>query len=212
GRGGGGGGEVGVVGRVGAGVSGDEGGVVHSDFRNAHQIRVLMRRLGQGVGREDVAASVQKVLEDVMLLSLRRLLARHPSRHLGVSGGVFANVKLNRLIAETLPLDEVFIFPAMGDEGLAVGGALCHLLRRAGLKPWPAPRRPPGGVYLGGNYSDAIDRTLQATEGVVRTAEPPVDGAVRRLAAGEIGALFTGRMEYGPRALGARSILANPSR
>jgi len=89
---------------------------------------------------------------------------------------------------------------------------LCHLLKRDGLKTWLSHRRPLGDVYLGRNYSDAIDRTLQETAGVMRTAEPPVDGAVRRLAAGEIGALFTGRMEYGPRALGARSILANPSR
>ena len=190
----------------------DETGRILCDLPTDRHIRVFIRLITRDVRREDVAASVQKVLEDVMLLSLRRLLARHPSRHLGVSGGVFANVKLNRLIAETLPLDELFIFPAMGDEGLAVGGVLCHLLRRDGLKAWLAHRRPLGNVYLGRNYSDAIDRTLQATEGVARTAEPPVDGAVRRLAAGEIGALFTGRMEYGPRALGARSILANPSR
>jgi carbamoyltransferase len=152
------------------------------------------------------------VLEDVMLLSIRRLLARHPSRNLGLSGGIFANVKLNRLLAETLPLDEIFVFPAMGDEGLAVGGVLCHLLRRDGLKTWLSNRQPLGDVYLGRNFSGAIDRTLENTAGIIRNDEAPIDGAVRRLVAGEIGAIYTGRMEYGPRALGTRSILANPSR
>jgi carbamoyltransferase len=147
-----------------------------------------------------------------MLLSLQRLLARHPSRHLGVAGGIFANVKLNRLLAETLPLDELFVFPAMGDEGLAVGGVLCWLMKRDGLKRWLENRQPLGDLYLGRDYSGAIDRALSGTPGVRATGEPPIDGAVRRLVAGEIGAIHTGRMEYGPRALGARSILANPSR
>jgi carbamoyltransferase len=190
----------------------DATGRVRSDFRTDHQIRVLMRRLAPGIRREDMAASVQKVLEDTMLLSIQRLLARHPSRNLGLAGGIFANVKLNRLLAEALPLDEIFIFPAMGDEGLAVGGVLAWLLRRDGLKSWLANRQPLGNLYLGRDYTDAIDHALAAAPGVRRTREAPVDGAVRRLAAGEIGAIYTGRMEYGPRALGARSILANPSR
>src|SRR5213079_3382936 len=59
---------------------------------------------------------------------------------------------------------------------------------------------------------DAIDAELDKIAGIRRTDERPVEGAARRLHAGEIGAIYTGRMEYGPRALGARSILANPSR
>jgi carbamoyltransferase len=198
--------------KIAARFSVDEAGRIHCNLPTDRHIRVFIRLLAGGVRREDVAASVQKVLEDVMLLSLQRMLARHPSRNLGASGGIFANVKLNRLLAEELPLDELFIFPAMGDEGLAVGGVLCWLLRRDGLKAWLANRQPLGDVYLGRDHSDAIDGALSGTTGVRRTGEPPVDGAVRRLAAGEIGAIYTGRMEYGPRALGARSILANPSR
>src|SRR5262245_6953200 len=190
----------------------DETGRIACDLPSDRHIRVFIRLITRGVRREDVAASVQKVLEDVMLLSLQRLLARHPSRNLGASGGIFANVKLNRLIAETLPLDELFIFPAMGDEGLAVGGVLAWLLKRDGLAHWLASRRPLGDLYLRRDYSGAIDRALAGTAGVRATGEPPVDGAVHRLVAGEIGAIYTGRMEYGPRALGARSILANPSR
>jgi carbamoyltransferase len=67
-------------------------------------------------------------------------------------------------------------------------------------------------VYFGRDYTDAIDRTLTASAGVRKTAEPAIKAAAQRLNAGQIGAIYVGRMEYGPRALGARSILANQSR
>jgi carbamoyltransferase len=167
--------------RIGSHFSVDDAGRIHCDLPSDRHIRVFVRRAAKGVRREDVAASVQKVLEDVMLLSIRRLLARHPSRNLGLAGGVFANVRLNRLLAETLPLDELFVFPAMGDEGLAVGGVLCHLLKRDGLTRWLANRRPLGDVCLGRNYFGAIDCALKATPGIGCTGEAPVEGAVRRL-------------------------------
>jgi carbamoyltransferase len=190
----------------------DDSGRVHSDFWSGHHVRAFARRLARNTRREDMAASVQKVLEDVMLLSIQRLLACHPSRHLGVGGGIFANVKLNRLLTEALPLDEIFIVPPMGDEGLAMGGVLCYLLKRDGLPRWLGERRPLGDLYLGRDFSGTIDQALSSTPGVRRLDEPPVEGAVRRLADGALVAIYTGRMEYGPRALGARSILANPSR
>jgi len=190
----------------------DDNGRVHSTFSGFSHMRRLMRRLAKTTKREDLAASIQKVLEDTMLRSIENLLARHPSKHLGVAGGVFANVRLNRLLAERLPLDEIFIFPAMGDEGLPVGNALIYLLERDGAKAWLERRRPLGPICLGRDYTNAIDPALSSLPGVRRVESAPVVEAVRRLVEGEIGAIFTGRMEYGPRALGARSILANPSR
>ena len=147
-----------------------------------------------------------------MLRSIRNLLANFPSKHLGVAGGVFANVRLNRLLAEQLGLDEIFIFPAMGDEGLPVGSALIYLMERDGLKTWLDRRRPLGPIFLGRDYTSAIDPALAALPNVRRIPGAPVTEAANRLVEGKIGAIFTGRMEYGPRALGARSILANPSR
>jgi len=171
-----------------------------------------MKAIAQEGRREDVAASIQKVLEDMMLASVRRLLERRPARHLGLAGGVFANVRLNRLLAEGLDLDEVFVFPPMGDEGLPIGGALAHLLRRDGIGNWLGQRRRLRDVYFGRDYGSEADAVFAATAGVRRLAGNPVDTAAKRLAAGEIGAIYTGRMEFGPRALGARSILANPAR
>jgi carbamoyltransferase len=190
----------------------DDDGRVRSDFSDNGAMFALIESLARGVRREDVAASIQKVLEDNMFLSIRRLLARHPARHLGVAGGIFANVKLNRILAEQLGLEEIFVVPPMGDEGLPLGGALAHLLRRDGLAHWLKQRRRLRDVYLGRDYTNAIDAALAASPGLRRVTDVPVKAAARRLAGGEIGAIYTGRMEYGPRALGARSILANPSR
>jgi carbamoyltransferase len=190
----------------------DGDGRVHSTFSGFSHMRRYMRQLATITKREDLAASIQEVLEDTILRSVKALLARHPSRHLGAAGGVFANVRLNRLLAEQLGLDEIFIFPAMGDEGLPVGSALIYLMERDGLKTWLDRRRPLGPIFLGRDYTRAIDPVLVALPGVRRVEAEPITEAARRLVNGEIGAIYTGRMEYGPRALGARSILANPSR
>jgi carbamoyltransferase len=190
----------------------DENGRVYSKFLGFSHMRSFMRQLAKTTSAEDLAASIQQVLEDTMLASVGSLLAKFPIKNLGLAGGVFANVRLNRLLAEKLGLDEVFIFPAMGDEGLPVGSALIYLMERDGLKVWLERRRPLGPIFLGRDYTRAIDPALEALPNIRRIDGPPTEGAVRRLVDGNIGAIFTGRMEYGPRALGARSILANPSR
>ncbi len=200
------------AGEIGSRFRVDENGRVDSDFRNNRAMQELLDEIAKRGSREDVAASIQKVLEDIMLTSVRRLLHRHPARHLGLAGGVFANVRLNRVLAEQLPLDEIFVYPPMGDDGMPVGGALCYLLQRDGLPRWLEQRRPLRDVYLGRDYTVEADTVLATTPGLKRTGEAPVTVAARRLAKGEIGAIYTGRMEYGPRALGARTILANPSR
>src|SRR5215813_5282317 len=179
----------------------DDSGRVHSDLGGDRKIYAFMRALKRGLGREDYAATVQKVLEDVMLHSIRQLLARNPARHLGLSGGVFANVKLNRLLAEELDLNEVFIFPAMGDDGLPVGGVLAWLLQRDGLSRWIEQRRDLGDLYLGRDFSATVDNEIGRSPGVRRLAESPIEGTARRLNEGKLGAIYTHRMEFGPRAL-----------
>lgn len=205
-------GKPGVADKIAARFRVDEAGRVLSNFRDYPEMETFIRGVAAQVSREDAAASIQQVLEDTMLCSVRTLLKRHDARHLGLAGGVFANVRLNRVLAEKLPIDEIFIFPAMGDEGMPAGGALCYLLQRDGLPHWLAQRHKLRDMYFGRDYTDAIDEVLRATGGVRQTEEAPAVGAARRLNAGQLGAIYTGRMEYGPRALGARSILANPSR
>jgi carbamoyltransferase len=184
---------------------------VEMDFSDHEALRECFQALARTETRENAAASVQALLEDCVGEAVRRLIERHKVRRLGVAGGVFANVRLNRLLAETMPLDELFIVPPMGDEGLVIGGALQFLLERDGLAHWLRQRRRLGDVYWGGQYDERSATVLDDAAGVTRIAGNPAAVTAEKLAAGKIGAIYHGRMEYGPRALGARSILASPA-
>ena len=188
-----------------------EDGLIATSFKGEVEIGEEMRRICRGEKREAIAASIQKVAEDLMLGVARHWLDRTKARHLGLGGGLFANVRLNRLLAESCPLDEIFVFPAMGDDGLCVGAALAFLLARDGLASWLAHRYRLDTLYCGFDHDDDIDSHLASVAGVRRMPDAPLDGTVERLRAGQVGAAYLGRMEFGPRALGARSILASPA-
>jgi carbamoyltransferase len=148
--------------------------------------------------REDIAAGLQKNLEEEVCKFVSFWMSRSHITDVVLSGGIFANVKLNQRIHE-IKNRRVFIFPHMGDGGLAYGAALSV------LKPTP---RAIGTLYLGPGFSDeevrsAIRRSKTKAEHI-----PDIDTAVAHLLAeGNLVARFKGRMEYGPRALGNRSIL-----
>jgi carbamoyltransferase len=163
--------------------------------------------------REDVAASVQAVLEEITLSALEKIIARHPARCLGLCGGVFANVKLTQRIAERFPFDEIFVYPAMSDQGEAAGGVLEYLLQRDGLDAWLGHRTPFSDVYLGRDYTDGADDVFRAggaAEEVSVSAgrNDLVPRIAELIAQGKVVGTYLGRGEYGPRALGARSIMA----
>lgn len=189
----------------------DDDGLIHSDFESNKAMREEIARLAALEAPAHMASSIQQVLEDKILLSVRRFLKRAGSRHLALAGGIFANVRLNRLLCEETDIDEIFIYPAMGDEGLAVGGALEYFLSRDGYPRWSGQRRRLRDVYLGQNGTGRIDDLLASATGMKRLDGDPVELCARLLAGGSIGAIYEGRMEYGPRALGARSILASPA-
>jgi carbamoyltransferase len=188
--------------------NGDDG-LIETDFRNWAAMREKFLAICQGHDRETIAASIQKIAEDFTVQSVRWWLARSGARRLALAGGLFANVRLNRLLAESLPLDEVFIFPAMGDDGLPVGAALALLHARDGTEKRLRHRQRLDNVYFGRNYDGAIDDTLSAA-GMRRLAGRPIETAVDLIRTGKAGAIYAGRMEFGPRALGARSIIASP--
>jgi carbamoyltransferase len=189
----------------------DAAGQITSDFPDYAAMRAFLFELFRGAKREDVAASIQKVLEDFVLRAVARLLERSGVRRLGLAGGIFANVRLNQRLAEELPVDEVFVYPAMSDQGLAAGGVLKFLLERDGLETWLANRYPLETLYYGRDFGAAIDRVLGADAAVAPVPGAPVETAARLVADGGMVAIYTKGMEYGPRALGARSILAAPT-
>ncbi|HEY7607728.1 MAG TPA: carbamoyltransferase C-terminal domain-containing protein, partial [Alphaproteobacteria bacterium] len=187
-----------------------EAGEITSDFPGNPAMRQFLFDLFKGAKREDVAASIQRFLEEFVIKAVARLLEKSGARKLGLAGGVFANVRLNQRLAEELPVDEVFVYPAMSDQGLAAGGVLKFLLERDGLAAWLEHRYPLETLYYGRDFGDGIDRVLDAP-GIKKMPGASVETAARLIAAGGIVAIYTRGMEYGPRALGARSILASPS-
>jgi carbamoyltransferase len=186
-------------------------GEILSDFASWGEMKLFFEGLAARSSREDLAASVQELLERTILSSVRHMLERAPARNLGLAGGVFANVRLNRLLAEETSVDEVFVFPAMGDDGLSVGAALHALLERDGMAAWLDARHRLDDLYLGRDHTGRIDGVLGSAQGLRRIDGDPVANAVARIAGGKAGAIYSQRMEFGPRALGARTILGSPA-
>jgi carbamoyltransferase len=187
----------------------DEKGEIYSDFATNLAMREFIFKAAEGIKREDVAASVQHLLETCILKAVGRLLERYKHRRLGLSGGVFGNVRLNQRLAEEMPVDEVFVYPAMSDQGLACGGVLDFLLRRDGLKAWLSQRYRLDSLYYGRDFGAGIDACLSANAAFKRVSTTSIATSAKLLSEGGIVAIYTRGMEYGPRALGARTIMAS---
>ena len=156
----------------------------------------------------DIAASAQAALEIVTGALVDDLLARTGQGRLCLAGGVALNCVNNAKLRALPGVDALFIQPAAGDAGGALGAAL----RRASTRPEFTPR-PMTTVCLGSAYSQETAAEALARAGVRCWRRPdPADAYVREVAAllaqGQVGGWFQGRSEFGPRALGARSILA----
>ncbi|CAA9366961.1 MAG: Carbamoyltransferase [uncultured Nocardioides sp.] len=171
----------------------------------------LAKRLGPGEewtqDHADLAATVQVRLEEVLLELARWLRQRTGGDRLTLAGGVALNCVANTRLHAESGYDEVWVQPAAGDAGTALGSAL-HVAAEEGDDVRPMP-----GADLGREWTD------DEIEGWLRTAqiefERPDDVAVevaQCLAADGVVAWFQGRSEYGPRALGHRSLLAHPGR
>ena len=155
----------------------------------------------RGYPREDVAAAAQRSLEDVVCACVADLGDR--ARRLAVAGGIFANVKLNQRLRELPNVDEVYVFPNMGDGGLSVGAAWLAHAAMTGRRPEALGRLALGPPPSAREIAAALD----ASGLVVRRVADIQDRVAALLAEGHVVARFDGRMEFGPRALGYRSIL-----
>jgi carbamoyltransferase len=160
------------------------------------------RRFGDWSDAE-IAAAIQHVLEREVTRLIASNVPRIEGQPIALAGGVFANVKLNKLVKE-MGFGKIFVQPAMGDCGLALGAPLQALAeRQGGLAPYRLE-----SVYLGPEPDDAaIEGALRAAGLPVVRFDPVEPEIARLLADGRVVARFNGRMEFGPRALGNRSIL-----
>ena len=169
-----------------------------------------------GLRFDAIAGGAQALLEDALLRWARLMRERHGGDRLALGGGVFMNVKANRLLAEEHWVRDLFVFPSCGDESNAVGAAYLgylELCARSAVAPTP---RPFGPAYLGPGLDDAeIERVIRSGDLAARhrVSEPErIEEKIAELLVSDgVVARCAGRMEFGARALGNRSILANPS-
>ena len=154
------------------------------------------------------AAAMQTAYEEAVLHLIDHYLADTlvRTRRLAFAGGGALNVKLNQRILARADVDELFVQPAAGDSGTSLGAAV-FVAAAAGDSV-----RPMKHAYLGPSFTtDDCLAALAGTSFTVQRLEDPVRRAAMLIAEGHPVAWFQGRMEFGPRALGARSILASPS-
>jgi carbamoyltransferase len=168
-------------------------------------IRKLMQELGENFSHEDLSATVQLLLEDTVTRYCDYWTRQSGKKNLALAGGVFANVKLNQRVHELESVDSIFVHPGMGDEGLGVGAALFEENRRSGYQWRPVIK----DVYFGADCAEKDCFTAIETSGLRIICD---DSGIERkaaelIASGKIVGRCVGRMEYGPRALGNRSIL-----
>ena len=159
----------------------------------------------------DVAASIQQVTEDALIDILKYLHEKTGHSKLVMAGGVALNTKANwRLLNET-PFEEIYIQPASGDDGGALGAALwAHHIVLGKPRNWVMPH-----AYWGEEYSDAECRAFLDNIGANYTSydddvDKMLDVIADEMTNENIVGFFQGRFEWGPRALGNRSILADP--
>ena len=157
----------------------------------------------------DIAASVQKVCEEVVLRMANHIHKETGLTNLCMAGGVALNCVANGRVIRETPFKNLFVQPAAGDAGGAVGVA--HYIYNT---LWEKPRAGAWGhAYLGPRYSDAeIAEYLEGQGASYRVAsdEDLVRTTARLIADGNVIGWFQGRLEFGPRALGGRSILGDP--
>jgi carbamoyltransferase len=159
----------------------------------------------QGYKREDIAAGVQKMIEEVVSGYINDACIKYGKKIVCLAGGVFANVKLNQVIFELPVVEDVYIHQNMGDGGTAVGSALaCYADLNRGFSPICLKH-----AYLGSEFNnDEIMKVLQSYSNIKYDYYDNIQKKIAELLAeGKIIARFCGAMEYGPRALGHRSIL-----
>ncbi|PIP35435.1 MAG: hypothetical protein COX20_11355 [Desulfobacterales bacterium CG23_combo_of_CG06-09_8_20_14_all_52_9] len=170
-------------------------------------LKELKKLLPDDFSHKDLAASIQTYVEEMTVDLVKYWLEKTKNGHVALAGGLFANVKINQRIHEIPGVESVFVHPGMSDEGIPVGAALqlhYQLSKQKYDEHFPVMNH----VYLGPEYDDQeIQNELDRQEVTYQYLDHIEIEIARLLADGAVVARFHGRMEYGPRALGNRSIL-----
>jgi carbamoyltransferase len=156
---------------------------------------------------KNIAYAVQEACEISMMSVVRMAVEKTGNRNVCLAGGVALNSKANGKIVAAGLVDKFFVQPAASDDGVALGAALAPYLDSGGK----LPNKPMRHVYLGPSFDDdAIEPVLRTYKLRYTRLSDVAVASAELLSQGKILGWFQGRMEFGPRALGSRSILADP--
>jgi len=162
--------------------------------------------LFEGLRFDGIAGGVQKWTEEITEDWFRNIISKTGIRRLVFSGGLSMNIKVNKIIHEMPEVEEYFVAPSGGDESLPIGG--CYAFTKDTPKPLD-------NIYLGPEYSDEellkVARDVESSGKYTIEENVTLDQVTSFLANGKTLARFYGRMEFGARSLGNRSIIADPS-
>jgi carbamoyltransferase len=186
----------------------DSGGLtVNQKYKGRRFLRQL-----RNYSKEDIAFALQKITEEVVVKCIKMCSNKDKKGDLCLSGGLFANIKVNQRLHETGLFNRIFVFPNMGDGGTSFVSALPVTVPQdsagciAALSKFNFRGLP--HVYLGPEFDNAHIKDILTKNRLEYSQESDIEKKVARLlAGGKVVARFNGRLEYGPRALGNRSIL-----
>ena len=172
----------------------------------------LLNKLIKKHGKEQVAAAAQLILEEEAVKYFEYLVSKYKTPNLVLAGGLFLNVKMNMKISQIKGVRDVFVHPNAGDGGTALGAALELYSEKVGFKKLPPQIKD---VSWGTGYSTSeIERAIKAQgKRIVYGKQRDITKLVaKKLLEGKVIGWFQGRFEWGPRALGYRSVLIDPRR
>ncbi len=162
---------------------------------------------------DNIASACQEYFEDLLVKWVKNSIKETGIRKVACAGGMFLNVKANKRLRELKEVEDIFFYPAAGDTGVCVGAALegyYKLCKKETIKP---KKHPLKDLYLGREFSNNEIKEAIKKKNLIRKSKHIEDIGQKvggLLSKGKIIAIFQGRDEFGPRALGNRSIAADP--
>lgn len=177
------------------------------------QVQTRLRKRLAEQRFDNIAAACQTYFEEMVAQWVRNCIRETGIGKLACAGGSFLNVKANKVIREMEGVEDVFVYAAADDGGTPVGAALEAYYRFCEREGIEAEAGKLGAIYYGAEYDDEYTKSVLQNTGWIKKASylPDIEGEIASLVAkGRIIARFSGRDEWGPRALGNRSILADP--
>jgi len=173
-----------------------------------------LKKVFDGERFDNIAGGLQRFFEEIMTTWVKNIIEHYDIRDVCLAGGLFMNVKANQKILEMPSVDNFFVMPSCGDESLAIGAGLWQYNRLCDMDGVKARSEPIGPLYYGPEYdTEEVEEAIRES-GLRRECSVEqhgdIDGIVgERVARGDVIARFSGRCEWGARALGNRSILAD---